>query len=104
MKCESFSIGMTLLSIALLQPLFHLYDLRNNELNEELLAQYLATFDAVYDFGIKDPNFVLGPKFLKTNEYYTILATEVQSCLSGKIGAEEACNNIKTQLDDINGA
>lgn len=48
MKCESFSIGMTLLSIALLQPLFHLYDLRNNELNEELLAQYLATLDSVH--------------------------------------------------------
>jgi hypothetical protein len=46
-KCESFSIGMTLLSIALLQNLFHLYDLRNNELNEELLAQYLATLDSV---------------------------------------------------------
>jgi multiple sugar transport system substrate-binding protein len=62
------------------------------------------TFEAVYDIGIKDPHFVLGPKFLKTNEYYQILATEVQSCLSGNIAPEEACNNIKTQLDDINGA
>ncbi|MBX6320192.1 MAG: carbohydrate ABC transporter substrate-binding protein [Rhodospirillaceae bacterium] len=61
------------------------------------------TFEAVYDVGIKDPNFVLGPKFLKTNEYHQILATEVQSCLSGKQSPEEACKNIKTQLDQING-
>ena len=62
------------------------------------------TFDAVYDVGIKDPNFVLGPKFLKTNEYHQILATETQRCLSNKTSPEEACKNIKTQLDDINGA
>lgn len=61
------------------------------------------TFDVVYDVGIKDPHFVLGPKFPKTNEYYTILATEVQSCLSGSIPPEEACANIKSQLDEING-
>jgi multiple sugar transport system substrate-binding protein len=62
------------------------------------------TFDAVYDVGIKDPNFVLGPKFLKTNEYYQILATETQRCLSNKTSPEEACKAIKTQLDEINGA
>jgi multiple sugar transport system substrate-binding protein len=61
------------------------------------------TFDAVYDFGIKDPNFVLGPKFLKTNEYHQILASEVQGCLSGKTDPATACQNIKTQLDSING-
>lgn len=60
------------------------------------------TFDAVYDFGIKDPNFVLGPKFLKTNEYHQILASEVQGCLSGKTDPATACQNIKTQLDAIN--
>jgi multiple sugar transport system substrate-binding protein len=62
------------------------------------------TFDAVYDVGIKDPNFVLGPKFLKTNEYHQILATETQRCLSNKSSPEEACKAIKTQLDEINGA
>ena len=36
------------------------------------------TFDAVYDFGIKDPNFVLGPKIPKANEYHQIMATEAQ--------------------------
>jgi multiple sugar transport system substrate-binding protein len=61
------------------------------------------TFDAVYNFGIKDPNFVLGPKFLKTNEYHQILASEVQSCLSGKTDAATACQNVKSQLDSING-
>lgn len=60
------------------------------------------TFDAVYEFGIKDPNFVLGPKFLKTNEYHQILASEVQGCLSGKSDAATACKNIKSQLDAIN--
>ena len=29
---------------------------------------------------------------------------ETQRCLSNKISPEEACKNIKTQLDDINGA
>ena len=61
------------------------------------------TFDAVYDFGIKDPNFVLGPKIPKTNEYHQILASEVQGCLSGKTDPATACQNIKSQLDSING-
>ena len=42
------------------------------------------TFAAVYDFGIKDPNFVLGPKIPEANEYHQILATEVQKCITGK--------------------
>ena len=42
------------------------------------------TFDAVYDFGIKDPNFVLGPKIPNANEYHSILAAEVQKCLSNE--------------------
>ena len=29
------------------------------------------TFDVVYDFGIRDPNFVLGPKIPEANEYHT---------------------------------
>ena len=34
------------------------------------------TFDVVYDFGIRDPNFVLGPKIPEANEYHKIVATE----------------------------
>jgi multiple sugar transport system substrate-binding protein len=59
------------------------------------------TFDAVYDFGIKDPNFVLGPKVPEANEYYNIVAAESQRCLSGDISPEEACNNIKNQIDSL---
>ena len=59
------------------------------------------TFDAVYDTGIKDPNFVLGPKVPEANEYHTILAAETQRCLSEEISPEEACNNIKSQIDDL---
>ena len=59
------------------------------------------TFDAVYDYGIKDPHFVLGPKIPEANEYYNILLTEVQRCLSGDTEPEEACNELKVQLDDL---
>lgn len=62
------------------------------------------TFDAVYDYGIKDPHFVLGPKIPEANEYHTILASEVQKCLSGEQSPEETCKSLQTQLDDLNGA
>ena len=60
------------------------------------------TFDVVYDFGIKDPNFVLGPKIPSANEYHQIIATELQKCVAGKQTAEEACQAIKQQVDDLN--
>ena len=41
------------------------------------------TFDAVYDYGIKDPHFVLGPKIPEANEYHQIMATEVQKLRRG---------------------
>ncbi len=59
------------------------------------------TFDAVYDYGIKDPHFVLGPKIPEANEYHNIIATETQRCVSGQASAEEACQSIKEQLDDL---
>ena len=59
------------------------------------------TFDAVYDLGIKDPNFVLGPKIPKSNEYYSIIAAETQKCISGSSNAEETCKSIQTQLDTM---
>ena len=59
------------------------------------------TFDAVYDFGIKDPNFVLGPKIPQANEYHQIIATEVQRCISGQTDAAEACEAIRSQVDDL---
>ena len=61
------------------------------------------TFDAVYDLGIKDPNFVLGPKIPKANEYYSIIAAETQKCISGGSNAEETCKSIQTQLDTLHG-
>ncbi|NMM45703.1 carbohydrate ABC transporter substrate-binding protein [Rhodospirillaceae bacterium KN72] len=61
------------------------------------------TFDAVYDYGIKDPHFVLGPKFPEANEYHNIVAAEMQSCLAGRTTAEETCNRIKEQIDNLNG-
>jgi multiple sugar transport system substrate-binding protein len=59
------------------------------------------TFDAVYDYGIKDPHFVLGPKFPKTNEYHVILLTEAQKCISGAQSPEEACKAIQAQTDAL---
>lgn len=60
------------------------------------------TFDAVYDYGIKDPHFVLGPKIPNANEYHQIILTEVQKCISGETTPEEACQAIKEQTDDLN--
>ena len=37
------------------------------------------TFDAVYDYGIKNPHFVLGPKIPQANEYHSILAPKCRS-------------------------
>ena len=62
------------------------------------------TFDAVYNYGIKDPNFVLGPKIPNANEYHSILAGEVQKCLSNEQTPEEAAKSIQTQLDELNNA
>ncbi len=61
------------------------------------------TFDAVYDYGIKDPHFVLGPKIPQSNEYHSILAAEVQKCLSGELSPEDASKSIQTQLDELHG-
>jgi hypothetical protein len=43
------------------------------------------TFDAVYNYGIKDPHFVLGPKIPEANEYHSIIASETQRMLSGEM-------------------
>jgi multiple sugar transport system substrate-binding protein len=59
------------------------------------------TFAAVYDYGIKDPHFVLGPKIPNSNEYHQIILSEAQRCVSGKQTAEEACQAIKEQVDDM---
>ena len=59
------------------------------------------TFDAVYDYGIKDPHFVLGPKIPEANEYHNIVATETQRCVSGALDAAEACESIREQLDGL---
>ena len=61
------------------------------------------TFDAVYDHGIRDPHFVLGPKIPEVNEYHKILATEVQRCVAGELSPEEACEAIREQTDEANG-
>ena len=60
------------------------------------------TFDAVYDLGIKDPNFVLGPKIPKANEYYSIIASQTQRMLAGELSAAETGAELKSQLDALN--
>jgi multiple sugar transport system substrate-binding protein len=60
------------------------------------------TFEPVYDFGIKAPNFVLGPKIPEVNEYHKILAAEVTKCVAGKQSPEDACKAIKKQTDNVN--
>ena len=62
------------------------------------------TFDAVYDYGIKDPHFVLGPKIPQANEYHSILAAEVQKCVAGEQSPADTCKSLQTQLDNLNGA
>ena len=57
--------------------------------------------EVVYDFGIRDPNFVLGPKIPGANEYHKIVATESQRCVSGETKPAEACEAIRSQVDDL---
>ena len=61
------------------------------------------TFDAVYDYGIKDPHFVLGPKIPEANEYHSILASETQQMLSDQKSPDETAASLKEQLDFVNG-
>lgn len=61
------------------------------------------TFDAVYNYGIKDPHFVLGPKITEANEYHSIMASETQRMLSGEMTPAETAASLKQQLDDLNG-
>ncbi len=61
------------------------------------------TFHAVYDIGIRDPNFVLGPKIPEANEYHDIILTEVQRCITGETSPEDACEEIRWQVDDLHG-
>ncbi|PWR02056.1 hypothetical protein DKT77_13725 [Meridianimarinicoccus roseus] len=60
------------------------------------------TFDAVYNYGIKDPNFVLGPKIPEANEYYSITAQETQQMLAGQKSPQETAFALKEQFDFLN--
>ena len=62
------------------------------------------TFDPVYNYGIKDPHFVLGPKIPEANEYHTIIASETQRMLAGEMTPAETAASLQQQLDDLNGA
>ncbi len=62
------------------------------------------TFDAVYDFGIKDPNFVLGPKIPEANEYHSIIASETQKMLSNDQTPAETAASVQSLLDSLNDA
>ncbi|MBZ0228280.1 MAG: ABC transporter substrate-binding protein, partial [Bauldia sp.] len=61
------------------------------------------TFDPVYNYGIKDPHLVMGPKIPQANEYHSIIAAEIQKCCSGEQTPEETCASLQTQLDELNG-
>jgi multiple sugar transport system substrate-binding protein len=60
------------------------------------------TFDPVYNFGIKDPNFTLGPKIPKANEYHSIIASTTQRMLAGELDAAATGAELKAQLDELN--
>jgi multiple sugar transport system substrate-binding protein len=60
------------------------------------------TFEPVYNFGIKDPNFVLGPKIPKANEYHSIIASTTQRMLSGELDPAATGAELKSQLDELN--
>ncbi len=57
------------------------------------------TFEAVYDKGIHAPNFVLGPKIPKANEYHEIVRVGTQRCISGALSAKKACESIRDELN-----
>lgn len=61
------------------------------------------TFEAVYGFGIKDPNFVLGPKIPQANEFHSIIASDTQAMLSGQRTPEETANGLKDQFNSMHG-
>lgn len=61
------------------------------------------TFGPVYDYGIKDPHFVLGPKIPEANEYHSIVANETQQMLSGVKSPADTAAALKDQLDFVNG-
>lgn len=61
------------------------------------------TFDAVYNFGIRDPHFVLGPKIPQANEFHSLIASETQAMLSGQMSPEETANSLRDQLDGMHG-
>ena len=44
---------------------------------------------------------MLGPKIPEANEYHTFILTEAQRCISGELTAEEACEEIRVQVDDL---
>ena len=44
------------------------------------------------------------PKIPNGNEYHSILAAEVQKCLSAEQSPADTCKSIQTQLDELNGA
>ena len=60
------------------------------------------TFDAVYDYGIKDPHFVLGPKIPTANEYHSIIASETQKMVAGQQSPADTAASLKSLIDDIN--
>ena len=64
------------------------------------------TFDVVYDFGIKDPNFVLGPKIPEANEYHQIVAD--RACRSASAARRRSrrkpARRSSAQVDDLNDA
>ena len=62
------------------------------------------TFAAVYDFGIKDPNFVLGPEDPGGKRVPPDHPRPGSEVHSGKETPEEACKAIKEKTDDLNDA
>jgi len=60
------------------------------------------TFEPVYEHGIKDPHFVLGPKIPNANEYHSIIASQTQRMLSGELSPAETGAELKSQLDALN--
>lgn len=61
------------------------------------------TFDAVYNFGIRDPNFTLGPKIPRANEFHSLVASDTQAMLSNQRTPEETAIGLRDQLNDMHG-
>jgi len=68
--------------------------------NEVPLMPNALTYAPILE-SIKKPQFVIGPKVIKFNEYAQIQTSEIHKCVSSLKSPEEACKAIKKKTDRL---